>query len=67
MFNPEDNAIETLASLEEKLRLAEAAEFSISMSDNFAYTSGRIEPYKRRIRELRAKIEVLNHESDDVP
>ena len=43
-------------ALEAELEKVEQAEFMMSMSDNFCYTTGRIYPLKRKIAELKAQI-----------
>ena len=52
----------TLEELEAELEKVEQAEFMMSMSDNFCYTTGRIYPLKRKIAELKAQIAELNGE-----
>lgn len=53
-----------LEQLKEELEKAENAEFMMSMSDNFCYSTGRIYPLKRRIKELREQIAELEKEQN---
>lgn len=46
----------SLKELQTELELVEDAEFRMSMSDNYCYTTGRIYPLKRKIRELKELI-----------
>jgi len=51
--------LETLASLEAQLARAVAAYHGQAMSDDWAFSNGSIEPYERRVRELRARIAAM--------
>jgi hypothetical protein len=48
-----------LERLKAELVSAEEAEFMMSMSDNFCYTTGRIYPLKHRVDDLKFQIEEL--------
>ena len=46
----------TLEQLKVQLDLVEKAEFYMSMSDNYCYSSGRIYPLQRKAKALREAI-----------
>lgn len=52
-----DFADKTLEQLKTALDLAEKAEFYMSMSDNYCYSTGRIYPLQKKVKALQSAIE----------